>query len=108
MLGYGDVILPGLLIVHNLLFDNRKRDFGEINYYYFFWSLLAYAVGMSLTFIALYFEVGGQGGQPALTYLVPTVVGTSMLLGWKHGNLGEMWNGHDGYDVLPSETQSML
>jgi signal peptide peptidase-like protein 2B len=63
---------------------------------------------MSLTFIALYFEVGGQGGQPALTYLVPTVVGTSMLLGWKHGNLGEMWNGHDGYDVLPSETQSML
>ena len=108
MLGFGDVILPGLLIVHNLLFDNRKRDFGEINYYYFFWSLLAYAVGMSLTFTALYFEVGGQGGQPALTYLVPTVVGTSMLLGWKHGNLGEMWNGHDGYDVLPSETQSML
>jgi signal peptide peptidase-like protein 2B len=23
MLGYGDVILPGLLIVHNHLFDNR-------------------------------------------------------------------------------------
>jgi len=108
MLGYGDVILPGLLIVHNLLFDNRKRDFGEINYFYFFWSLVAYVVGMGLTFTALYFEVGGQGGQPALTYLVPAVVGTSALLGWKHGNLREMWNGYEGYEVLPTETQSML
>jgi presenilin-like A22 family membrane protease len=26
MLGYGDVILPGLLIVHNHLFDNRDNE----------------------------------------------------------------------------------
>ena len=107
MLGYGDVILPGLLIVHNLLFDNRKRGFSDIKYYYFFWSMVAYAVGMCLTFAALYFEVGGQGGQPALTYLVPMVVGTSGFLSWKHGDLGEMWNGVDE-EYTSSESQSIL
>ena len=56
--------MPGLLVVYNLLFDNRKSDISETKYYYFFWSLFAYAVGMVLTFFALYFEVGGQGGNP--------------------------------------------
>ena len=109
MLGYGDVILPGLLIVHNLLFDNRKRDFSDTRYYYFFWSMVAYVVGMCLTFTALYFEVGGQGGQPALTYLVPTVVGTTGILAWKHDDLSDMWYGvDDDYSALPSESQSIL
>jgi signal peptide peptidase-like protein 2B len=62
---------------------------------------------MCLTFAALYFEVGGQGGQPALTYLVPTVVGTSGFLSWKHGDLGEMWNGVDE-EYTSSESQSIL
>jgi len=109
MLGYGDVILPGLLIVHNLLFDNRKRDLSDTRYYYFFWSMVAYVVGMFLTFTALYFEVGGQGGQPALTYLVPTVVGTTGFLAWKHDDLSDMWHGvDDDYSALPSESQSIL
>lgn len=30
MLGYGDIILPGLLIVHNHLFDNRCADFNDL------------------------------------------------------------------------------
>lgn len=108
MLGYGDVILPGLLIVHNLLFDNRKRQ-SEVKYFYFFWSIVAYVVGMCLTFTALYFEVGGQGGQPALTYLVPTVVGTTSYLAWRHNDLGEMWRGFDDeYVPLPSESSSVL
>ena len=109
MLGYGDVILPGLLVVYNLLFDNRKSDISETKYYYFFWSLFAYAVGMVLTFFALYFEVGGQGGQPALTYLVPTVCGTTCFLAWKHHNLGEMWTGFsEEYSAIPSESESIL
>lgn len=108
MLGYGDVILPGLLIVHNLLFDNRKRE-SEVKYFYFFWSLVAYVVGMCLTFTALYLEVGGQGGQPALTYLVPTVVGTTSYLAWQHHDLGEMWRGFDDdYVTLPSEVPTTL
>ena len=75
MLGYGDVILPGLLIVHNHLFDNRSNETGQPRVGYLLPSIGAYVVGLLLTFTALFFEVGGQGGQPALCYLVPTVLG---------------------------------
>lgn len=33
MLGYGDIILPGLLIVHNHLFDNRCADFDDLPFF---------------------------------------------------------------------------
>ena len=99
MLGYGDVILPGLLIVHNALFENRFYSLSsnaavkKMRYKYFLWSIFAYSVGMILTFIALYLQVGGQGGQPALTYLVPTTVLTTVLVAWTNGELKEMWEG---------------
>ena len=99
MLGYGDVILPGLLIVHNALFENRfyflssNAAVKKMRYKYFLWSIFAYSVGMILTFIALYLQVGGQGGQPALTYLVPTTVLTTVLVAWTNGELKEMWEG---------------
>jgi signal peptide peptidase-like protein 2B len=105
MLGYGDVILPGLLIVHNALFENRfysssssssptgGKVVTKMRYKYFVCSIFAYSVGMILTFIALYLKVGGQGGQPALTYLVPTTVLTTVCVAWMNGELKEMWNG---------------
>jgi hypothetical protein len=58
-------------------------------------SILAYASGLLLTFVALYLEVGGQGGQPALTYLVPTVLGTTTVLAWMRGDMKEMWTGKE-------------
>ena len=106
MLGYGDVILPGLLIVHNALFENRfyssssksssptgGKVVKKVRYKYFVCSIFAYSVGMILTFIALYLKVGGQGGQPALTYLVPTTVLTTVCVAWMNGELREMWDG---------------
>ena len=106
MLGYGDVILPGLLIVHNALFENRfyssssnsssptgRKVVKKMRYKYFVCSIFAYSVGMILTFIALYLKVGGQGGQPALTYLVPTTVLTTVFVAWMNGELREMWDG---------------
>ena len=106
MLGYGDVILPGLLIVHNALFENRfyssssnsssptgGKVVKKMRYKYFVCSIFAYSVGMILTFIALYLKVGGQGGQPALTYLVPTTVLTTVFVAWMNGELREMWDG---------------
>mmetsp|Transcript_28370 Transcript_28370/g.69895 ORF Transcript_28370/g.69895 Transcript_28370/m.69895 type:complete len:390 (-) Transcript_28370:141-1310(-) len=93
MLGYGDVILPGLLIVHNHLFDNRSNESHGARIGYLLPSILAYVCGLLLTFVALYFEVGGQGGQPALTYLVPTVLGTTCGLSYIRGEFSEMWKG---------------
>ncbi len=93
MLGYGDVILPGLLIVHNHLFDNRSNETGQPRVGYLLPSIGAYVVGLLLTFTALFFEVGGQGGQPALCYLVPTVLGGTVGYAHLRGELKEMWIG---------------
>ena len=98
MLGYGDVILPGLLIVHNHVFDNRKVESGRQRVNYLVPSIAAYITGLLLTFMALYFEVGGQGGQPALCYLVPTVLGGTVGYAHCRGELKEMWRGGDLYD----------
>jgi signal peptide peptidase-like protein 2B len=98
MLGYGDVILPGLLIVHNHLFDNRKVESGRPRVGYLVPSIGAYIAGLLLTFMALYFEVGGQGGQPALCYLVPTVLGGTVGYAHCRGELKEMWRGGDLVD----------
>ena len=125
MLGYGDVILPGLLIVHNALFENRfyslhsssssEGTVKKMRYKYFVWSIFAYSVGMILTFVALYLKVGGQGGQPALTYLVPTTVLTTVCVAWTNGELREMWDGsaassHSGrrYVIPTGETEGLL
>jgi Signal peptide peptidase. len=31
-------------------------------------------------------------GQPALLYLVPSCLGTMSFLGWRRGELNELWN----------------
>ena len=36
-----------------------------------------------------------QMGQPALLYLVPCCLGTISFLGWKKGEMKELWDGPD-------------
>ena len=111
MLGYGDVILPGLLIVHNHLFDNRSNETGRPRVGYLLPSLGAYIIGLLLTFTALYFQVGGQGGQPALCYLVPTVLGGTVGYAHIRGELKEMWIGGDSteeYGSAESEGERLI
>lgn len=108
MLGYGDVILPGLLIVHNHLFDNRKVESGRPRMRYLVPSIGAYIAGLLLTFMALYFEVGGQGGQPALCYLVPTVLGGTVAYAHSRGEFKEMWRGGDLLDETEEDEGERL
>jgi len=96
MLGYGDVILPGLLIVHNHLFDNSANQTIRARNAWLFPSLVMYVFGLLVTFAALHFEVGGQGGQPALCYLTPTVVGGTVLYARARGDFDRMWAGDAG------------
>eukprot|EP00740_Mantoniella_antarctica_P000185 CAMPEP_0181392268 /NCGR_PEP_ID=MMETSP1106-20121128/26492_1 /TAXON_ID=81844 /ORGANISM="Mantoniella antarctica, Strain SL-175" /LENGTH=532 /DNA_ID=CAMNT_0023513363 /DNA_START=211 /DNA_END=1809 /DNA_ORIENTATION=+ len=105
MLGYGDVILPGLLIVHNHLFDNRSNESNRARISYLLPSIAAYIAGLLLTFLALYFEVGGQGGQPALCYLVPTVLGGTVFYAHCRGELKEMWT-RASVELISIESES--
>ena len=74
MLGFGDVILPALLVGYALAFDLvlQKHNFvsgGRLSRYrYWIVSVTAYAAGMIVTFIAMALT---RRPQPALLYLVP-------------------------------------
>ncbi|GAB9474379.1 Signal peptide peptidase-like, aspartyl protease family a22b [Globisporangium polare] len=87
MLGLGDIIIPGLLLSFALRFDYSPKSLGE-NYYRA--MCIGYAVGLGMANIAVTLM---QMGQPALMYLVPTTLGTLLVLSWKNGDLKAMWTG---------------
>ncbi|KAL8572358.1 hypothetical protein ACOMHN_023127 [Nucella lapillus] len=92
LLGYGDVIVPGLLLTYNCAFDLRTQHTspGRWRLLYFTASSLAYMVGLILTGGALYIM---KSGQPALLYLVPCTVLTTVVIAALRKELGHMWRG---------------
>ncbi|KAL3137714.1 hypothetical protein ABBQ38_004981 [Trebouxia sp. C0009 RCD-2024] len=78
ILGFGDVLLPGLLGVYTRTFDLYHNTSWQASY---FWpNVLGYVVGLLLTYLALWFEIGGSQGQPALLYLIPCTLGVTLVL----------------------------
>merc|ERR1712107_958519 len=74
MLGFGDVAVPGLLISFLRRFDVQSCK--STCRGYFVPSVIGYGVGLLGAMIALY-EM--QMAQPALLYLVPGTLGTTMV-----------------------------
>ena len=105
LLGLGDIVLPGLLLSFGCRYDEAKafiglqsggakrnvlsdvtcRDHGG----YFLPLVLAYATGLAMANVAVYVM---QMGQPALLYLVPCCLGTISFLGWRRGELKDLWD----------------
>lgn len=88
ILGFGDIVLPGLLVAFTLRYDYETRRPGWSGY--FRWAAIGYAVGLLLTYGALVAMNGS--GQPALLYLVPCTLGTTVLLAWRRQELRELWS----------------
>ncbi|KAK1284340.1 Signal peptide peptidase-like 4 [Acorus calamus] len=89
IIGFGDILLPGLLIAFSLRYDwaaNKNLRSG-----YFLWSMVAYGFGLLTTYVALNLMDGH--GQPALLYIVPFTLGTIWALGRKRGELRNLWRG---------------
>ncbi|KAK1313519.1 Signal peptide peptidase-like 4 [Acorus calamus] len=89
IIGFGDILLPGLLIAFSLRYDwaaNKNLRTG-----YFLWSMIAYGFGLLITYVALNLMDGR--GQPALLYIVPFTLGTISALGRKRGELRNLWRG---------------
>ncbi|KAL1217091.1 Signal peptide peptidase-like 4 [Cardamine amara subsp. amara] len=87
IIGFGDIILPGLLVTFALRYDwlaNKRLKSG-----YFLWTMSAYGLGLLITYIALNLMDGH--GQPALLYIVPFILGTLLVLGHKRGELKTLW-----------------
>ncbi|XP_048320974.2 signal peptide peptidase-like 4 [Ziziphus jujuba] len=87
IIGFGDIILPGLVVAFSLRYDwlaNKRLRDG-----YFVWAMTAYGLGLLITYVALNLMDGH--GQPALLYIVPFTLGTFLTLGKKRGDLKILW-----------------
>ncbi|OEU21469.1 Peptidase_A22B-domain-containing protein [Fragilariopsis cylindrus CCMP1102] len=111
VLGLGDIVIPGIFLamlrefdIENcdveLMYDvnnDENEDNGavSIDYFkdaqtpYFTNGLVGYAVGLSTTFIVLYST--GQG-QPALFYIVPSLLITSLGTAASRNEVSELWS----------------
>uniref|UniRef100_F6Z7M0 Arginine/serine-rich coiled-coil protein 2 n=1 Tax=Xenopus tropicalis TaxID=8364 RepID=F6Z7M0_XENTR len=92
LLGFGDIIVPGLLVAYCRRFDVRSTS----SMIYYICCTIAYAVGMVLTFIVLTLM---KMGQPALLYLVPCTLLTSSVIAWRRKEMKKFWNG-GGYEIM--------
>merc|ERR550539_1984638 len=104
LLGLGDIVLPGLLLSFAARYDAAKKLVSashsprsrrvaqstcRTTWGYFVPSVIAYGIGLAMANVAVYVM---RMGQPALLYLVPCCLGTIVYLGWKRGELSDLWN----------------
>uniref|UniRef100_A0A5B7A898 Putative signal peptide peptidase-like 4 n=1 Tax=Davidia involucrata TaxID=16924 RepID=A0A5B7A898_DAVIN len=87
IIGFGDIIIPGLLVAFSLRYDWLSKK--SLRAGYFLWAMIAYGLGLLITYVALNLMDGH--GQPALLYIVPFTLGTFLTLGKKRGDLKNLW-----------------
>uniref|UniRef100_A0A3Q3XK13 Signal peptide peptidase-like 2B n=1 Tax=Mola mola TaxID=94237 RepID=A0A3Q3XK13_MOLML len=93
ILGFGDILVPGLLIAYchrfDILIQSPRIYFGACT--------IAYGIGLLITFVALAVM---QMGQPALLYLVPCTLLTSLTVALCRKELPLFWSG-SGFTAVP-------
>ncbi|XP_016525509.1 signal peptide peptidase-like 2A isoform X6 [Poecilia formosa] len=102
ILGYGDIIVPGLLVAYCSRFDiwvNSRKNV------YFISCVFAYLLGLVLTFAVML--LSGMG-QPALLYLVPFTLITSAVVAGCRGEMRQFWTGTTYEQVLDSSREPLL
>uniref|UniRef100_A0A7C9DSN2 PA domain-containing protein n=1 Tax=Opuntia streptacantha TaxID=393608 RepID=A0A7C9DSN2_OPUST len=87
IIGFGDILLPGLLVAFAIRYDWLAKK--TLRAGYFLWVMIAYGLGLLVTYVALNLMDGH--GQPALLYIVPFTLGTLLMLGKKRGELRVLW-----------------
>jgi len=88
MLGLGDIVIPGIFVALMLRFDaKRARGHKDFKKPYFTFTFTGYFLGMVTTIAVMHFF---QAAQPALLYLVPFCIGSSLVAGLLLGELREL------------------
>jgi len=86
MLGLGDIVIPGIFVALMLNLDSSK---GLASRPYFVSNLIAYELGLLCTVGVMHVF---DAAQPALLYLVPACIGSSLLTAAYRGELKELVN----------------
>lgn len=87
LLGFGDILVPGLLLSYAHSFDLLSGIKYKL---YWLITTVAYVLGLVATFISLFLM---NSAQPALLYLVPFTLLPTILVSWLRGDLPDMWEG---------------
>ena len=98
LIGLGDIVIPGVFVALMLRFDIVRyiRKNGKVekvpmnlkNFKYFFATLTGYVLGIVVTLAIM---VLFNHAQPALLYLVPGCLLSSLLVAIVSGDFKEMW-----------------
>ncbi|KRY73845.1 Signal peptide peptidase-like 2B [Trichinella pseudospiralis] len=92
-LGFGDVIIPGIMVGFNAAFD---RSWNIRYNLYFIVSSIGYLLGLVVTLTILLIT---GSGQPALLYIVPSVLFFTYALALCRGEVLKMWRGEFKIEV---------
>lgn len=96
LLGLGDIVIPGFFLALLLRFDAHKANLptdktdvhASFPKPYFHSSLIGYVLGLGTT---LYVMIVFNAAQPALLYLVPACLGSSLICALVRGELAELF-----------------
>lgn len=86
----GDMQYTPTVTRKQALMGSVTNFFKSLKKGYFGPMMVAYAVGLTAAYGAVY---GMQMGQPALLYLVPACLGTMIVLGLRKRQLSDLWTG---------------
>ena len=97
LLGLGDIVIPGFFLALLLRFDahNANVAYFPTNVHasfpkpYFHSALVGYILGLATT---LYVMIVFEAAQPALLYLVPACLGSSLLCAAVRGEMKELFD----------------
>ncbi|XP_051556408.1 signal peptide peptidase-like 2B isoform X1 [Myxocyprinus asiaticus] len=99
LLGFGDILVPGLLVAYCHRFDILMQT----SRIYFLACTIGYGIGLLITFVALALM---EMGQPALLYLVPCTLLTSLAVALWRKELPLFWTG-SGFVLPPIVMEQM-
>jgi len=90
MLGLGDIVVPGVFVAFLAKFDAVKLGQNAMeSYVYLNTTMVAYVLSLVTTVSVMLFF---NAAQPALLYIVPFVLITSLSVAISRGELKELWD----------------
>uniref|UniRef100_A0AAF5D7D8 Uncharacterized protein n=1 Tax=Strongyloides stercoralis TaxID=6248 RepID=A0AAF5D7D8_STRER len=105
MIGLGDIVIPGIFIALIYRFDNRDYLLGKEQgrkFFYFFVTIIAYAIGLLITMGVMHFF---KAAQPALLYLVPCCIIIPFVVAHFRGDSNALWNYNEEQFVDPKKDE---